>query len=91
MGGGPLLQLAEMLHQAGHDFNEIAGAVAAIQLIFQDSVPGILAGTRGAGDAEDEGILNEAAAGAGLAGGGADFVERDLVEERGEAVTLFIE
>ncbi len=36
----------KVLFQAGHHFNEIAGAVADVQLLFQNAVPAVFARPR---------------------------------------------
>jgi hypothetical protein len=74
------LSLSPMFHQSRHDFHEIAGFMAAIKLEFQNTMPCILAGARGARHAKYEGVFNEATAGARLASGGADFVKGDLMK-----------
>lgn len=50
-----------MLIKPGHDLNEIAGQVAVIELGFENTVPGILAGAGRAGQHEDEGGVCHAA------------------------------
>lgn len=55
-----------MFFEARHDFNEIAGTVAVVQLEFQDALPGIPAGAGGTGDTENIGALRDSAASPGL-------------------------
>ena len=62
--GSSYRPLFQMLLQPRHQLDEIAGLVAAVQLEFQDAVPGILAGAGGAGHGENIGALGDAAAGA---------------------------
>src|SRR5690242_14574691 len=67
------LGAAQMLVEARHDLDEIAGARAVVQLGFQDAVPAVAAGARRARQAEDEGRAGGACGGAALDGGRADL------------------
>src|SRR3974390_2924749 len=49
LGLGP----AQVLVEPGHDLDEVAGAIAIIELVPQDLVPGVAAGARRARKAED--------------------------------------
>jgi hypothetical protein len=62
-----------MLLQPRHDLDEIAGAVAVVELPLEDVVPCILTGARRPRQAEDVGAAREASAGARLDGGGPTF------------------
>lgn len=42
--------------QPWHDFNEVAGAVAVVELPLEDATPGVLASPGRAGQAEDVGV-----------------------------------
>src|SRR5262245_6568743 len=54
-GRVPGLAAAQVLVEARHDLDEIAGTVAVAELVHQDLVPGIAAGARRARQAEDVG------------------------------------
>ena len=49
------------LRQSRQQLHHIAGAVAVVELGFDNLVPAGLAGTRGAGQAEDEGAVGDTA------------------------------
>src|SRR5690606_12993993 len=70
-------RLGAVFLEAGHDLDEIAGAVAVVELPLENAVPGVPAGARRAGQAEDQRALGDAAASARLDGRGADGLERD--------------
>ncbi len=78
-----------MLVEAGHDLDEVAGAVAVVELVQQDAVPGVLAGAGRAGDAEDVGRARHARGRAGLNGRGPDLGVAHHQEQGGEAVHAF--
>jgi len=63
----------QMLGKARHDFHEIARHVPVVELVFQDTVPGVAAGAGGARQHEDEGLVDKPCGGARLDGGGTDF------------------
>src|SRR5581483_8251680 len=77
--------------EPGHDFDEIAGPMADVELPFENAVPAILHRTGRAGQGEQIGAARHAGTGARLHRRGADLGGRDLVEKRGEAVDLFLE
>jgi hypothetical protein len=66
-------------------FDEVAGAVAAVELGVEDAVPAVFHGAGGAGQAEDIGAAGHPGAGAGLDGGGADALERQPAEQLAKA------
>src|SRR5262245_47061659 len=51
---------AAVLLQARHDLDEVAGAVAVVELVHQDAVPGVAAGAGRARQAEDIGAVGQA-------------------------------
>src|SRR5438105_232602 len=55
------LPAPQMLVQARHDLDEVAGHVAIIELRLEDAVPGVLAGAGRAWQHEDEGGVDDAA------------------------------
>ena len=62
----PLRLFLLALRQPRHDLDEGAGAVAVVQLEFEDAFPGVLAGARRARQRKDQRAFGETAAGAGL-------------------------
>ena len=75
----------------GHDFDEIARPMAVIELVAQDAVPGVAAGTSRARQAEHEGAVGNPGRGARLDRRGADRLEADAVEQRGETLHPLVE
>ena len=57
----PLSLRLDVLHEARHDFDEVAGAMPEIELKAQDQSPGILAGARRARHAENIGATSDPA------------------------------
>src|SRR5712691_9715849 len=96
-GGYPLhrralrLRPAQVLVEARHDLDEVARAIAVVELVQQDVVPSVLAGARRARQAEDVGGAGDARGGAGLNRRGADLAVAHHQEERGEAVHALFE
>src|ERR1044072_5939111 len=80
-----------LLLQPRHDLDEGAGTVAIVQLILEDSVPGIFARARRARYAEDIGSFGKPAAGTALYRRGADFLIAQHVEQRRKAIDLLLE
>src|ERR1700722_9530399 len=77
--------------EARHQFREVAGAEADVELLAQDIVPAVLAGAGRTGQREDIGRVGDACGGAALHRRGADFLEADPSEGLAEAVDLFLE
>ncbi len=63
----------QMLQQAGHQFDQIARPVAAVELPAENVVPGVTAGAGRAGKREQIGAMRQPAGGAALDGRGADL------------------
>src|SRR5919197_1777177 len=80
-----------MLREARHDFNEVAGSVAIVELPLQNAVPGILASPWRAWQAKDVGAVGQTGTGARLNRRGADFLERDHVKDGREAFDILFE
>ena len=80
-----------MLLQPRHDLDQIAGAVANIELEFQNPIPAVAARSGRSRKAEDIGAAGDAAAGSRLNGRGRDFLEGQHVKEDRETLDLFFE
>src|SRR5262245_55823241 len=89
--GAEVSGLGTVLFQAWHDFDQVAGPVAVVELVAKNALPGILAGARRARQTEDVGASGQSAAGARLNGGGRHLLERDHVKDRGKTVDLLFE
>ena len=72
-----------------HDFHEIAGHVAIIQLLFENAVPAVLAGAGGAGQAEDESGARDTCRRTRLDGGCSDLLIAELMEGDGKSIHAF--
>src|SRR5688572_23518063 len=81
----------QMLIEAGHDLDEIAGPVTIIELILEDQIPAVAAGAGRPRQAEDVFPLGDAGGCARLHGRGADLPEGDMVKGNGEAFDLLFE
>src|SRR5262249_59802800 len=77
--------------QGGHDREEGARAVAIVQLILKDAIPGILAGAGRPRHAENVSAVGSPAAGSALHRRGADLLIAKHMEQRREAVDLLLE
>src|SRR5580692_11894357 len=77
--------------QARHQFGEVAGAEADVELLAQDVVPAVLAGAGRAGQREDVGAVGDARRGAALHGRGADLLEADPAKDLAEAFDALLE
>src|SRR5476651_1844442 len=77
--------------EARHQFREVAGPEADVELLAQDVVPPVLAGAGGARQSEDIGRVGDAGRGAALHRRGADLLEADPAEGLAEAVDLLLE
>src|SRR3954471_2575834 len=77
--------------QPRHQFGEVAGPEADVELLAQDVVPAVLAGAGRAGQREDVGRVGDAGGGAALHGRGADLLEADPTEGLAEALDLLFE
>src|SRR5258708_2581998 len=55
------LPCPQMLLEARHEFDEVAGPVAIVELVHEDAVPGVAAGARRAGQREEIGAACHAA------------------------------
>src|SRR5690606_4995480 len=81
---------AQVFVEPWHDFYEIAGAVAVIELPFQDLVPGVLAGAGTARQGKEIGPARDPARGPALHRRGADLLHRDDREDRREGLDLLL-
>ena len=77
--------------EPGHEFYEVAGAVAGVQLPLEDVVPGVFDGAGAAWEGEEECALGDAGEGAGLHRGGADLLVAEHAEEFAEAFDAFFD
>src|SRR5688572_1997745 len=84
------LAALQVLIQPRHDLHEVARPVPVIELIFQDLIPGIAAGTGRTGYTENISRARHSGGGARLNRGGADLAEAHHVKERGEAFHLLL-
>ncbi len=75
-----------MFVEPRHDLHEIAGHVSVIELCLQNTIPGILAGARRAGQHEDESGVGDATGCPRLDRRRADLVVGDTVEHLGKSV-----
>src|SRR5215471_11731019 len=82
---------AQMLVEPRHDLDEIARAVAVIELVHEDLVPGVLAGAGRAGQAEDVGRIGDASGRARLDRRGADLAEAHDQEQHGKCFHALLE
>src|SRR5438552_7801696 len=82
---------AQVLVEARHDLDEIAGAVAVVELVQQNFVPGVAAGAGRAGQAEDVGRAGDAGGGAGLDRRGADLGLAHQDKHRRKTLHAFLE
>src|SRR5262249_50368806 len=80
-----------LLLQPRHDLDEGARAVAIVQLILKDAIPGILAGAGRSRHAENVSAFGYPAAGSALHRRGADLLIAKHMEQRREAVDLLLE
>ena len=76
------------LAQAGHQFYEVAGAVAAVELFGEDLVPAVFRCAVAAGQGEDVGAARDDGHGAGLDRAGADGLIADPAEQFAKAGDL---
>ena len=74
-----------MFLQARHQFDEVAGLVADVQLVDQDLVPAVLAGPGRARQHEDIGAVGDARGGPRLDRRGLDLLIADPAEHLAEA------
>src|SRR4029079_3727038 len=70
--------------QAGDQVDEVAGPIAAVELVGGDSGPAVLRRAIRAGQGEDVLAPRDDGAGARLQGGSADGLERDQPEQLAE-------
>src|SRR6266700_7088461 len=82
----PRLAATQMLIQARHDLDEVARAIAIVELMHEDLVPGIAAGAGRARQAEDIGRAGDTRGRARLDRRGADLGMTHHEKERGEAI-----
>src|SRR5262249_52702270 len=85
------LASAQVIVKPRHDLDEIAGPVAVVELMHQDLVPGVAAGTGRAWQAEHIGAAGNARSGAGLDGRGADLGLTHQQEHRRKTVHTLLE
>src|SRR5690625_1328394 len=74
-----------MLLQTGHEFHEIAGPVAVVELPAENILPAILAGPGGARERKEIGPPGHATQRPGLHGRGTDLLVGEHAEELAEA------
>src|SRR5881227_3173362 len=73
-GGGAFgLGSAQVLVEPRHDLDEIAGPIAVVELLRENTVPAVAAGARRSRQAEDKSRAGEAGGGAALDRRGADL------------------
>src|SRR6202040_820916 len=77
----PRLPPPQMLVEARHDLDEVARAVAVVELVLEDRVPGIAAGARRARQTENIGRTGNAGGGARLHRRGADLLVTHHVKD----------
>src|SRR5262249_660116 len=82
---------AQMLLEARHDLDEIAGTVAIVELMQEDLIPGVATGAGRARQAEDVGAPGNAGGRARLDRRGADLRLAYHQEHRGETVHALLE
>src|SRR5687767_15597635 len=80
-----------MFLKAGHDFHEIAGHMAVVELILQDQIPSIPAGAGRAGEAKNVFSPGDAGGGARLNRRCADLAMGNEVEDDGEPFDFLFE
>src|SRR5437764_9165085 len=85
------LPAPQMLVEPRHDLDEIAGAVAVIELVYEDLVPGVAAGPGRTGQAENVGRAGNAGGGAGLDRRGADLGVAHQKKQPRERLHAFVE
>ena len=88
---GRVVRLGFSLAKARQEFCEVAGPELVVELVHEDAVPTRGAGVGGARQREHERRVGEAADGAGLNGGTADLLERQLPKQFAEALDVLVE
>jgi len=74
--------MCSTLQKTGHQGNQIARSVAAVELMGQDAVPGVFAGTGGAGQGEQHGAFGKTGTGPrGQSGGANGFIAQHVHED----------